>query len=54
MLTTGLEKIGTDERPTGPPVEVDTLCDELRGLAAQHERLSARDATDDEKGGAPS
>ena len=48
------EKIGTEDPPAEPPVEVDTLCDELRGLAAQHERLRARDAADDQKGGTPS
>ncbi len=54
VMTAGFEKIGTEDPPAEPPVEVDTLCDELRGLAAQHERLRARDAADDQKGGTPS
>lgn len=41
VMTAGFEKIGTDAEPSGPPVDVDTLCDELRGLAAQHARLEA-------------
>lgn len=48
VLTDGLAKIG-NEPPSGtPPVEVATLCDELRGLAAEHQRLEALAGSDDE------
>lgn len=49
VLSAGFEKIGTDAEPSGPPVEVDTLCDELRGLATQHDRLQTLVRGDDEE-----
>lgn len=47
VITAGFAKLGQDE-PAAPLAETELLCDELRGLAAQHERLR----TESNEGGA--